>query len=107
MSGGPEGAFDRPVTPALRVELRLPQIDARIARLAGLKRRKELHHRWIGIHGGEWLAIGFAPSAQAKTRRDELDCLRGTVARVLPNVRPERQPDAGAAGWTTSARWSG
>jgi len=53
----------RPVAPALRSELRLPQFNARIARLARQEGWKELHDGRISVHRGKRLAIRFAPLA--------------------------------------------
>src|SRR5664279_2221300 len=65
-----------PVAPALRFDLRLPEIDAGIAGRLALQRGKELHDARIRVESRERLTIRLAPLPKHEPTRSQLDPVR-------------------------------
>jgi hypothetical protein len=59
--------FNSPQAPTALSNLRLATVGHRIACGAIKQAGKELHHFWVRVHRGEWLAVSLSPLAQTKT----------------------------------------
>jgi hypothetical protein len=59
--------FNSPQTPTALSNQKLATVGHGIACGAIKQARKELHHFWVRVHRGEWLAVSLFPLAQTKT----------------------------------------